>query len=405
MSSSWRARTPRFVGFILTASLASPAAAAWELPPRRATVFLNFDGAALKSGSNAALGESECVSEPVDFPAFAGEEAAKATIVQIVRDKLAPYAVRVVTEPPPPELPYAMVMFGGQGSIIGVSGSEFALGCATDCGNAQARDTGVVFTGINFEVDTHTYAFGALLSLGQIFGLDFIIAGEDHIMRSTVDINVDDKVWATDCTPLRETSEWPLCGEVHQEFCPEGQQNDHAELLAHFGADSPDVEPPQVELVAPADGAELPEGDVAVEAQVSDDHEGFGWKLVVYADDAVVLESPAFAGETTWTLAALSPGVYRVEVAAIDHDRNVGRDEATIYVGVPAPADTTGDSAEQPTGGTSSGEDTTEGTDEGSGTGSEQEEDVEGCACDSSSPSGGWVAALLGLCWLRRRRR
>jgi hypothetical protein len=409
MSSSWRARASLSLCFVLTASVASPAAAAWDEPPRRATIYLNFEGAALKKGGNAALGESRCVSGPVDYPASARDEAARAAIVQIVRDKLAPYAVRVVTEAPPPELPYTMVMLGGTPSVIGEEPSTFAQGCGVDCGNALARDTAVVFT--DFEVSDKAVAFGALVALGPILGLDHI-EGDEHIMYTYIDIGTQDKVWSTECVPIDESATFAKCGYVHEEFCPSGQQNDDAELLAFFGANSPDVEPPQVELLAPADGAELPGGDVAVVAAVSDDHEGFGWKLVVYQGDEVLFEAPAFAGETSWNLAGLSPGVYRVEVAAIDHDRNVGRDEATIHVGVPAPEGSTGEASDTDVevvtdgGDNSTGDGAGGGAGGGADTGGEQEDGEKGCACElSSSPSGGSLAALLGLCGLRRRRR
>ena len=389
------------------ASAAASTARAASEGPHRATFFLNFDGEALKYGTNAALGQAACSLSPVDFPAAALDEAARLASVALVEERLAAYGVRVTAERPPPELPYSTVHIGGSASLIDLPNIVFSQACNTDCGDTWPRDAAMVFTEV---VNDPTWiAKAALNSIGRISGLDFVTDAR-YIMFASP--NIGDLEWSTACVPLHEKNG---CGYVHAESCPDGGQNDHAELLARFGPNSPDTQAPQVTLLAPADGAELPAAPFNVSAEVSDDHAGFGWKLVVRRGGEVLAEAPAFASETAWAL-DLDPGTYEIEVAAIDHDRNVGKDVVTIHVGVPAPAPdegTTDTSEGESSGGESSGGESSGGESsggEGEGTGSAgtgAPNDAElGCACDttSSSAPGALLSALLLAARPRRRR-
>ena len=158
-------------------------------------------------------------------------------------------------------------------------------------------------------------------------------------------------------------------------------------------------------ITAPADGLEVAAGStVDVTAEVSDDHEGFGWKVIFYKDDVLLEERPVYQGETAWNLAKLAAGVYRVRVEAVDHDRNIGADEVTIHVGVPAPAtDTEGDSeGGTETTGETAGESTGDDTAATSGGGAMEE----GCACHASGrPTQAIALVLLAGIAVGRRRR
>ena len=130
----------------------------------------------------------------------------------------------------------------------------------------------------------------------------------------------------------------------------------------------------------------------------------------------------AFAFERQWELSSLPEGTYTARVEAIDHDRNVGFDEVTIYVGTEAPE--TGGESEGDAGGDSSGDggDASEvgtggddGGDDGSGGGSGPDTDGDsaggggaddGAGCRTAPTENlGWASLLLlGMCLVRRRR-
>ncbi len=392
---------------VLSLLAASPARAAWDEPPHRATLFLNFDGAHLEPGNNAALDQSKCLLSPVEYPAFQGDASERAAILQGATDLLAPFGVRVTDERPPPELPYKMIMLGGTPSDLPNPPEGYALACNFDCGDIFWRDTGMVFTAL-FPSDSAAVN-GALHVFGQLSGLD-ILEDSSGLMAST--ISPGPRTWGTTCmdVDLSFTS-GNHCSYVHEVHCPADQQNDHAELLATYGADSPDVAPPKIELLAPADGAELVDFDIPIEVTVSDDHEGFGWKLVVEKDGAALLDAPAFDGETTWTLKNVPAGTYTITVSAIDHDRNVGTDTVTIHVGTPAPpGSSTGDptTGDPTTDATGDAPTTTRGTTDhdDSATSGDMLADNDGCACAASpTPApGALLTLLLGLGLVRRRR-
>jgi MYXO-CTERM domain-containing protein len=194
--------------------------------------------------------------------------------------------------------------------------------------------------------------------------------------------------------------------------------------MAYFGPDSPDTVPPTVTMFSPTDGQQYKAGDtVHIEVEVSDDYEGFGWRLMVPELDQ---EQPVYNGQKVWDLPGPPKGVYTIRVEAVDHDRNVGFAEARIYVDiVPGEENTTG----EPTTGDSSGSsDTSEPTGESSDGASEASSDgassdVEtaqdsedssmetgddkGCSCvtaASSSSPWAWLLLFGGGLGLRRRR-
>jgi MYXO-CTERM domain-containing protein len=395
-----------------TLTTTSPAVAAWDAPPHRATVFLNFDGGTLAPGENSSLMQEGCLDGPLEYPAFDRGDAVRQEIVAQFEAMLAPYGIRVTTSPPPPELPHTLVMLGGTPDVFGQGESVVSHSCSNDCGDLWSRDTIAVFTA-NPEAGTNTLYNAALLAFGFSVGLNSVLGDED-VMRGYAGGGVVH--WSVDCVPLLD--EPAKCGYIHEEFCPPGQQNDHAELLALFGENTPDTVAPVVEILQPVDGTELAGTDLEIEAEVSDDHAGFGWKLVLRRDDVVLAEAPAYAGETSWQLNNLEPGAYQVEVAAIDHDRNVGRDVVTVYVGSPAPGpgstsgdepgSSSGDDSDTPTSGQTEGSDSEgipattgeEATSEGL-----DDEAPQGCACTAASePRGGALLILVGLAGLVRRR-
>ncbi len=333
----------------------------WITPPHRSTIFLNFFGADMSPGTNAALNESPCLNAPMAWPGFNGTEAQALALIEVFERQMEPYGVRIAyDEVPPPELPYAMVMMGGTPQMLGLGGSVLGVSCSSDCGDFWWRDATFAFTENTNPNNASVLGTTALHEAAHAFGLAHI-GDSSKVMNPFV--GSADVTWADNCTPYDDATGGINCQPTHDEFCEGGAQNTHAELMAYFGANSPDMEPPVVEITSPADGIELEVGgSVTVEVDVSDNHEGYGWKLVI---PEVGQESVAFAFETSWELSALPQGEYTARVEAIDHERNIGTDEVKIYVGMSAPETTGGDEGGD---GSSGGDDSGSAGDSASGT-------------------------------------
>jgi MYXO-CTERM domain-containing protein len=397
----------------LAGSLTTPTdepAAVWDTPPHRSTIFLNFFGGPLTGGTNASEGQSPCLgskSNKVDYPAYAGSEQKALSIIQVFKDAAAPFGLRIAYEKAPPKhLPYSQVMMGGKPGVIGLGNGILGVSCNLDCGDKWLRDTTFAFT----EESNNTGVLGttALQEAAHSFGLDHI-DGSNHIMYPYADIGV--KVWADTCTPYNDATGGIGCKPTHKQFCPDGlSQNDVAELTAYFGVNTPDTEAPVVTLLSPMDGQKLLPGDpVNIKVEVSDNFEGYGWVLKI---PELNQEAPAYAGETSWAFKAPGKGVYTIRVEALDHDGNVGFDEAKIYIDEDPPAadtgttPTTGESDASSGGADSSGSDSA-GSSGGDSADTVAQDDDKGCSCrnDAQGSNPAWLLVMGGGLALRRRRR
>lgn len=385
--------------------------------PHYATIFLNFFGGMLTSGTNAAEMQSNCAGAAgIDYPGYSGSESDALAIIQVFENAMEPYAVRVAYDDYPPQhLPYSMVMMGGTPQDAGQKSGTLGVSCSTDCGDVWWRDTTLAFT----EQSGNPVTLGntALQEAAHAFGLDHI-DGEEHIMYPFSTFGT--KVWSSECTPYNAATGPIGCGFIHEVFCPAGDaQNDDAELLAYFGPNAPDVQAPEVVIVEPAPDTMLPSGgSTSIVTEVTDDHRGHGWRLRVVppAGDEVVLNAYAF--ETAWDLnfAGQPDGAYEIWVEAIDHDGNAGSAMVMLYVGVDGPMPGEDESGGGGTGSaTGAGDtsvgtgDTTPGTDDGDGTGDTaplgDDGGDEGCQCsaDRGPTPAGW-AWLPWLALAVRRR-
>jgi hypothetical protein len=388
----------------------------WHDDPHYATIFLNFFGGTLTSGTNASEMQSNCVGAlPVDYPAYSGSQPDALAIIQVFENAMAAYAVRVAYEDPPPQhLPYSMVMMGGTPQDVGQMSGTLGVSCSSDCGDVWWRDTTLAFT--EESGNPTTLGNTALQEAAHAFGLDHI-DGTEHIMYPLA--TPGNKIWADTCTPYNNSTGGIGCTYIHEVFCPEGgAQNSHAELLAFFGPNMPDIEAPSVTIGSPADGIEVPSGGaISISSEVTDDHLGYGWRLRVVPptesgmDDVI---ANAYALETGWDISfsGLPDGEYEVWVEAVDHDGNEGSDMVRVFVGVPA---TDSGGVDESGGADGSGGDamgTGGGEDSGGGTGSDTTPLADdggggkgGCRAGGSAPArrGWWaLALLLPVAWRRR---
>jgi hypothetical protein len=131
-----------------------------------------------------------------------------------------------------------------------------------------------------------------------------------------------------------------VCNTVHTRFCEAGQQNSYREMLYLFGPAIPDEEPPELEIVSPADGSvvELP-AIPALRITISDnlDPQPYYVTLVVNGEVAFMSAIPDGADiplydDINLVFKVGEPGEYELEVEVEDEAGNVARAASTFRV-------------------------------------------------------------------------
>ena len=378
--------------------------------PHRSTIYLNFLGLeGMSPGTNAAEDQSSCLQASMDWPGFVGNNDQAFALIDVFERNMEPYGVRIAYDVRPPKhLPYAMVMMGGLPSMLGLGGGVLGVSCSSDCADMWWRDTTFAFTDAINPNNADVLGTTALHEAAHAFGLAHI---DDPTKIMNPFVSAGEVIWADECTPYNDATGGINCQGTHASFC-DGQpaQNTHAELMAYFGPNSPDITPPEVTITGPEDGVQLAPGEAfTVTVDVSDDHDGFGWQLVVPELEQSV---PAYTFEKEWTLSFPDDGEYTILVEAIDHDMNEGSDQITIFVGSAGPGDDGGgvDEGGSDDGADASGDDDDDDDDDddsGDGTGDGGADggvDDRGCRVGGETPERAtW--ALLGFVPLMLRRR
>lgn len=376
--------------------------------PHRSTIYLNFHGIeGMSPGTNAAEDQSSCLQATMDWPGFVGNNDQAFALIDVFERNMEPYGVRIAYDVRPPKhLPYAMVMMGGLPSMLGLGGGVLGVSCSSDCADMWWRDTTFAFTDAINPNNAETLGTTALHEAAHAFGLAHI---DDPSKIMNPFVSSGQVTWADECTPYNDATGGINCQGTHASFC-DGQpaQNTHAELMAYFGPNSPDITAPEVTITAPEDGVQLDPGEAfTVMVDVSDDHEGFGWQLVVPELDQA---APAYTFEKEWTLSFPSEGEYTIRVEAVDHDMNEGADEIKVYVGAAGPGDDGGldeggsdDAADGMDEGDDDDDDSGDGTD-GGADGDDGGTTDRGCRIDGDGPErAGWALFALLPLMLRRR--
>ena len=326
---------------VLVGAVAIAPAPAHAAGTRRTTIFLDFGGGPIGPGDDASLGQATCVPTEFVYPIFLGSERASAIALAEARRLAAPFGVRVVAERPPAHLPYTHVRVGGDPATLGLDPKLNGLSCDVDCDDASHRDTVFMFaekwiaSAALPEVaeDERAVQVGriAMHEAGHAWGLEHAGATGSVMARFP---GVGEATFVDGCLELDLDGEVE-CPAARERYCPEGQQDAHAELLALFGDGSPDTVAPHAAIAWPPDGHVIRPGEtLAVEVEVGDDHEGFGWLLEV---PELGWEQVGREGEPT-TLALVVPeGRFTLRLEVLDHDRNVGEAEAVIEARWPEP--------------------------------------------------------------------
>lgn len=388
--------------------------------PRKHTVYLNFSGGMLYTGSDNSAESRSSLARQGNYPAFTGGEAKAIAAAQETANDVSQFGIEVVyLERPPKILPYTMVMIGGSWTDTNLDSPAGGVAPGTDCGALGQRHVVYTFAGggwgasgianVNSQEAGHAWGLDHSLNCNSVMSY---CGGGNGIFSGTCD-----GLCEAQCQGAAG------CRLFHEDFCGVGndQQNEGAELMFIFGGNEPDLEPPFVEIVSPEDGITVEEGgDVDLRVVLDDDYGGFGWRFVIEHEGEVAYDQVDYERQVddqyraALNLVNLAPGTYSIYVEVADHYDHLSTDMVTFTVtGEVTPpeggTDESGGSGGASTGaegGTDPGaSDTSGGESAESGPGAVDQD--KGCGCTTASGShrtDGLFWGLLGLWGLRLRR-
>ncbi|MDC0717384.1 MYXO-CTERM sorting domain-containing protein [Nannocystis bainbridge] len=384
--------------------------------PRRGTIYMNYTGGVLYNGmgDNSAENWSALAKTGSQYPVYTGGEERAIAVAQAVQADFAAWALRVVYLARPPKvLPYVMIMMGGHYSDT-VAGPSGGVAPGADCEDLGLRN--VCYAFVNND-STSNQANVASQEIGHTMGLGHT-EGNDRVMAFGYDTYAPiDMGFGAECTPtITVQGQSGACVGVNKCHCNEGElQDDTRTLSAIYAPPGPDVVPPEIAITAPEDGAVFQEGDaVTVKFEPWDDYGGYGWKLLVKHDGALVADVVDYNAALEFTLSNLPSGSFELTALVMDQADQTAEHTITITVeGTAAPTTSAGETDSDSDGDTDASTDASTGeTDAASETG-DSSSDSDGtpadgaddsCACQSDGAPAGAAWGLLALLGLRRRR-
>jgi hypothetical protein len=396
-------------------------------------LFVNFDGGDMNGcgwGNNDPKNNCSVIFQGTVLP-YSGDAGLRAAVVQYIRKDFEDFNIKVTDIRPGNDVDYDMEMVGDwnpapQGGFAGVAPS-------IDCFNQTGGE--VSFT-LDYTGSAGGIAKAVLQEVAHTWGLEHVESEGDLLYPTTA--GVSDPTFQDECFQIvvlnqnnQPTPSDGECTQQHQQFCNSGdQQNSYRELLQIFGDHVPDLSPPTLSIVNPAQGAEL-EGPFDLEINAADEQSPQILELTIdgqgpsaFKLDAQHYPSPS---DLKFPLKGLAAGAYTISVTAVDEEGN--KSDAKVdftIVGAPAPT-TDGDDTSGGEIGSSSADDTSVPTtdvpttdapgddtgappvttapaDSSSSGGEPQTSDGDdGCSCRQTGP--GALALLLPLALGLRRRR
>lgn len=308
--------------------------------PRKHTLFLNFSGGMLYTGSDNSAEDRSTLARQGVYPVFGGGESTALSIIQAVEADFEPFGIRIMYEARPRKVvPYTMEMVGGSWTDTTIDSPAGGVAPGADCGALGQRH--VVYTFSN-----GGSVLGAASTIAQEAGHAY---GLDHTFDCDSVMSYcggGEKSFRQGCSGLCEAQCQGVnsagCRLTHEMFCGEGndEQDDVAEMAWIFGGNEPDMEPPTVDIQSPLDGDELPEGaNVELRAVVDDNYGGFGWKFTIEKDGELVYDQPDYDRDVddefraALNLTNLEAGVWTFTVEAEDQYEHVTSQTVTVSVG------------------------------------------------------------------------
>lgn len=339
-------------------------------------LYINFDGAVLQSGcGNEAHYDCSTLTNLFDgyVGPYRGNETQRMNILQATRKVVAEFGIQVVAKRPPDDVEYTMVLYGelGPQSFAGIAPY-------IDCEDLHANDTSFTqaFSGSN------TGSTVVLQEAAHTWGLEHVDSEFDVLnpfkSSGTSQSFLDECLPIVANTDLEQTA--GSCNQIHQRFCPTGQQNSYREMLYLFGPHVPDVEPPTVELTFPEeDDLFVAPASFQMQGTIDDNLHPQVYSVQVFLGDELVAEVDNT--KVDFPIKNAPPGTYQLRVVVTDGDGNQGVDEVAFEVlpeGSELPEDQEGDPG--------------------------ADDDVGSCTVAGSGSGSASLLPLLGL-WLVRRRR
>lgn len=403
--------------------------------PVPAVVYLATEGITLTpcTGAHGARRCTELIPDTAVFPAW-GTPQERSALLQAVEDYYAAVDLRVTDEAPPDYLPYMLAVVGGHSSLIGKRETSCGLAWLS-CGGGRRNLLSLTFASSCGGSESPEDVASVLAhETAHNLGLEHTNQTSD-LMFPTV--TASDQAFTDECLTIltADDRDEPLCPDVHARTCPElegAEQNDVAELLEALGPRRADTSPPSIERTVPADGDVLdPDQTVQIYAELADDSGWVGvrWTLVdappAHAEqvgetrctnDMCDTGYPAFhPADGTWPFMEIrepAAGTYLLRLEVADYAGHTLETQIQFQV---SGEDSTG--GPDDTTGTGDGSGTSGAETAGTGPGSESDgpqtpppSGDDGCACEAASGahakgSGMWLFVLGCVLSCPTRRR
>jgi hypothetical protein len=308
-----------------------PLADAPETPPAARVgpeiLYINFDGAVLQSGcGNDARHDCSTLAALFDgyVGPFTGNDIQRMSVLQATRKAVADFGIRVLIDRPPGDDPYTMVIYGDLGpqSFAGVAPY-------IDCKDQRPGDT-------SFSQGFTSSSIGATVILQEAahtWGLEHVDSALDILNPFKSQISsqrfIDDCLKIVANTDLEPTA--GVCNHVHTLFCESGYQNSFREMKLLFGDHVPDVDPPRIEIISPAEGSTyvLPT-TISLRAKIEDNLHPQFYEVEIYNGTDLVFQD--LSDRIDLLLTDPPEGEYALRIALRDEAGNPAEDTVRFTV-------------------------------------------------------------------------